>query len=155
MSSLETIYQLAQIVGSAAVVTSLVFVGVELRRNTKVTRAASHHAVTAALNDLNMLWASDNDVTTLWLAGRSDRNALSAAERWRFDSMLRCYMHVCETMFVQAALGTGDLSIVTAEENGIRELFDSQGVREWWTTNPFGFSVDFRAYIDRITGYAG
>lgn len=82
MTSLATIYELAQIIGSAAVVTSLVFVGIELRKNTKVTRAASHHAVTAALNKLNMFWAGDAGIAKLWLSGLDDRNALSEQERW-------------------------------------------------------------------------
>jgi hypothetical protein len=146
--SLAAIYQLAQIFGSTAVVTSLVFVGLELRRNTRVTRAASHHAVTASLNELNMFWAGNAEIAKIWLMGLADRNALSPEELWRFDSMLRSYLHVCETMFVQAALGAGDESIVTAEENGIRQLFTSQSVRNWWKDNPFGFSTAFRAYID-------
>ncbi len=149
--SLTTIYELSQIVGSTAVVLSLVFVGVELRRSTKATRAASHHAVTASLNELNMVWAGSTEVAGLWLSGLRDRSALPPAERWRFDSMLRAYLHVCETMYVQAALGTGDGDIVTAEENGIRQVFASPGVRDWWNDNPFGFSSSFRAYVDAVT----
>jgi hypothetical protein len=148
--SLVAIYQLAQIIGSTAVVTSIVFVGLELRRNTKVTRAASHHAATASLNELNMFWAGNAEITKIWLMGLDSRNALSSEERWRFDSMLRSYLHVCETMFVQAVLGAGDESIVTAEENGIRRVFSSQSARDWWKENPYGFSTAFRAYIDAL-----
>jgi hypothetical protein len=148
--SLAAIYELAQIIGSMAVVTSLVFVGLELRRNTRVTRAASHHAVTASLNNLNMFWAGDAEVTRIWLAGLNGRNALTPEERWRFDSMLRSYLHVCETMFVQAALGIGDESIVTAEENGIRQVFASQSARDWWRDNPYGYSMAFRTYINDL-----
>ncbi len=150
MPSLIAIYELAQIIGSTAVVTSIVFVSLELRRNTRVTRAASHHAITASLNTLNMFWAGDAEVTRIWLAGLSDRNALSLEERWRFDSILRSYLHVCETMFVQAVLGAGDDGIVTAEENGIRQIFASQSACDWWKDNPFGFSSAFRDYIDGI-----
>jgi hypothetical protein len=148
--SLSEIYEFAQIIGSTAVVTSLVFLGLELRRNTKVTRAASHHAVTASLNNLNMFWAGDAEATRIWLAGLNDRNALSPEERWRFDSILRSYLHICETMFVQAVLGAGDDGIVMAEENGIRQIFSSQSARDWWKDNPFGFSSAFRAYIDGL-----
>lgn len=150
VSFLTTLYQLAQIVGSAAVVFSLVFVGLEIRRNTRVTRAASHHSVTASLNSLNMLWARDAEVTRIWLNGLHNRNALSPEDRWRFDSILRTYLHVCETMYVQAALRTGDGTIVTAEENGIKIIFRSEGVKLWWDENPFGFSTAFRTYIDTL-----
>lgn len=51
---------------------------------------------------------------------------------------------------MQADLGAGDLGIVAAEENGIKTVFSSEGVREWWAENPFGFAPEFRAYVGRL-----
>jgi hypothetical protein len=65
--------------------------------------------------------------------------------------MVRAYLHVCETMYTQADLGAGDFGIVKAEENGIKNVFSSDGVREWWAENPFGFSPEFREYVERLT----
>ena len=149
MTLIEISY-ISQAISSAAVVASLVFVGVQLRRNTRVTRAASHHAITEALNHVNLVWARDPELARIWLDGKEDRQSLSEKERWRFDSILRAYLHVCETMYTQAALGTGDASIVRAEESGIKFIFQSDGVKEWWEENPFGFSPEFRGYIDTV-----
>jgi hypothetical protein len=148
--TLAEISQISQTLGSAAVVASLIFVGVQIRQNTNTARAASHHAVSEALNQVNLLWARNSEVTRIWLLGISNRSALTSEDRWRFDSMVRAYLHVCETMYTQAALGAGDFGIVTAEENGIKVVFSSVGVREWWAENPFGFSPDFRKYIERL-----
>lgn len=142
---------MSQTLGSAAVVASLIFVGVQIRHNTKTTRAASHHAVSKALNQINLLWAQSGEMSRLWLSGMRDRHALTPEERWRFDSILRAYLHVCETMYTQAKFGAGDIGIVVAEENGIKTVFSSAGVREWWAQNPFGFSTEFRKYIERLT----
>ena len=65
--------------------------------------------------------------------------------------MVRAYLHVCETMYTQAGLGAGDCGIVMAEENGIKHVFSSHGVRDWWSDNPFGFSMEFRKYIEKLT----
>lgn len=148
--TLVDISQIAQAISSAAVVASLVFVGIQLNQNTKGTRATSHHAITEALNHINLIWARDAELARIWIAGSEGRHTLSCEERWRFDAVARAYMHVCETMYVQAALGAGDAGIVTAEENGIRSVFRSPGIREWWAENPFGFSNDFRRYVDRL-----
>jgi hypothetical protein len=148
--NLTEISEISQTLGSGAVVASLVFVGFQIRQNTKATRAASHHAVSEALNRLNMLWARNGEVTRIWLSGMSDRRTLTPEERWRFDSTVRAYLHVCETMYTQADLGAGDFGIVTAEENGIKTVFSSEGVREWWVENPFGFSAEFRDYVGRL-----
>jgi hypothetical protein len=148
--NLTEVSEIAQTLGSAAVVASLIFVGFQIRQNTKATRAASHHAVSEALNRINILWARNEDVTRIWLSGISNRQALTPQERWRFDSTVRAYLHVCETMYTQADLGAGDFTIVTAEENGIKAVFSSEGVKEWWAENPFGFSPDFRDYVGRL-----
>ena len=148
--TLAEISQISQTLGSAAVVASLIFVGVQIRQNTKTARAASHHAVSEALNQVNLLWARNSEVSRIWLSGISDRRALTPEDRWRFDSTMRAYLHVCETMYTQADLGAGDLGIVTAEEGGIKSVFSSDGVREWWAENPFGFSPEFRRYVERL-----
>lgn len=149
--TLGDISDVSQTLGSAAVVASLIFVGVQIRQNTKATRAESHHAISEALNRINLLWARDGEVTKLWLSGMQDRRALTPEERWRFDSTARAYLHVCETMYTQAALGAGDLGIVWAEEDGIKTVFASVGIREWWAENAFGFSTEFRHYIEKLT----
>jgi hypothetical protein len=145
--NLAEISQISQTLGSVAVVASLIFVGFQIRQNTKATRAASHHAVSEALNRVNLLWARNREMTRIWLSGMSDRRGLTPEDRWRFDSTVRAYLHVCETMYMQANLGAGDLGIVAAEENGIKIVFSSEGVREWWDENPFGFSPEFRDYV--------
>jgi len=148
--NLTEVSQVSQTLGSVAVVASLLFVGFQIRQNTKATRAASHHAVSEALNRLNILWARNREITRIWLSGLNDRSALTPEERWRFDSMVRAYLHVCETMYTQADLGAGDFGIVAAEENGIKTVFSSESVREWWVENPFGFSSAFRDYVGKL-----
>ena len=128
-------------------VLGLVFVGYQIRQNTRATRAAAHHSVSDSLNELNRMFAESADLTRIWLAGMQARKALSAEDKWRFDSVMRAYMHVCETMFVQSELGSGDDSIRLAEEEGIRTVMASPGSREWWDENPYGFGPEFREYV--------
>lgn len=150
--TLAQVSQVAQAISSAAVVASLVFVGIQLNRNTKATRAASHHAITEALNHVNLAWARDEDLARIWFTGIENRQVLASHDRWRFDSVLRAYVHVCETMYTQASLGIGDADMVSAEEEGLKFVFGFMGVREWWRDNPFGFSQSFRDYVEGLTG---
>lgn len=146
---------IAQALAAAATVLSLLFVGVQIRQNTRATQAAAHHSVSDSLNELNLMFAGNGDVTKIWLTGMQDRKALSPEEKWRFDSVMRAYMHVCETMFVQTELGSGDDSIRLAEEDGIRTVMASPGSREWWDENPYGFCAEFRSYVAGLAPVAG
>ena len=141
------ISNLSQALAAIATVLGLVFVGYQIRQNTRATRAAAHHSVSDSLNEINRMLAESADLTKIWLTGMQDRKALSPEDRWRFDSVMRAYMHVCETMFVQSELGSGDDSIRLAEEEGIRTVMASPGSREWWDENPYGFGPEFREYV--------
>ena len=145
--TIEDISNISQALAAIATVLGLVFVGYQIRQNTRATRAAAHHNVSDSLNELNLMFAGNGDVTRIWLVGMQDRKALSAEDKWRFDSVMRAYMHVCETMFVQSELGSGDDSIRLAEEEGIRTVMASPGPREWWDENPFGFGPEFRENV--------
>lgn len=148
--TLEELAYISQIIGVVAVFASLIFVGVQIRQNTLATRAASHNAVSDSLNEINRMFAENADLTRIWIAGAANRQALTPEERWRFDSTMRAYLHVCETMFIQAGLGTGDKSVLQAEEEGIRRTLAAPGVREWWTENPYGFCAEFRTYVAKL-----
>jgi hypothetical protein len=148
--TLEEINYISQIFGVALIFASLVFVGLQIRQNTLATRAASHNAVSNALNEINRMFAENADLTKIWLTGMADRQALTPEERWRFDSTSRAYMHVCETMYIQAGLGAGDKSVLHAEEEGIKRVLASPGCREWWTENPYGFCPEFRSYVAKL-----
>lgn len=148
--TLEELYYVSQIVAVIAIFASLLFVGLQIRQNTLATRAASHNAVSNSLNEINRMFAESADLTRIFLAGQVDRQGLTPEERWRFDSSMRAYMHVCETMFVQAAIGTGDKSVMLAEEDGIKAALATPGAREWWSENPYGFSREFRAYVAKL-----
>lgn len=149
--TLEEINYIAQTIAAVAVALSLLFVGVQIRQNTRATRAASHGAVSSALNEVNRMFAENEGLTKIWLAGRKDRGSLSEEDRWRFDAMARAYFHVCETMFIQARLGAGDKGVMKAEEEGMKAVLAAPGAKNWWVENPFGFCAEFRAYVESLT----
>ncbi len=59
---LQQIYYVGEFFGVVAVVASLLFVGVQMRQNTWATRATSHHAITDAINQINLAIAQNPDL---------------------------------------------------------------------------------------------
>jgi hypothetical protein len=76
------------------------------------------------------------------------------AERERFDSLLRAFFHVFDSLFYAADNGTGELKLLLAEEKGFLHLMNSSGVYDWWTDNPYAFTPEFRAYMEGFRGAA-
>lgn len=147
---LETVYYIGQTLAVLALIISLVFVGFQIRQNTRATQAASHNDISTAFGDLNHSWAENHDLSEIIIRGMNDRQALNPVEQWRFDATGRAYFHIVHTMFVQARLGVGDKSIMLAEVQGLKTLLSTPGGKEFWMENPYGFSEEFRAYVDRL-----
>jgi hypothetical protein len=150
----DAIGAIGEVVGAVAVFATLLYLAIQIRQNTAQSRASSHHAISDSLNQLNILFGQSTEVSALFLMGLEDRSSLTDAQRWQFDSIMRAYFHVCETMYFQADVGTGDQGIATAEEEGMIIMITAPGGREWWAQNPYGFSPEFRAYVDRLSNSA-
>ena len=146
----DAIGAIGEIVGGLAVLVTLVYLALQIRQNTTQAKAASHHAISDSLNQINILFGQSTEVSALYVKGMEDRSSLTNEQRWQFDAILRAYFHVCETMYFQSNVGTGDRGIVMAEERGMKIILTSSGGRESWKENPFGFSIEFRAYVEQF-----
>ena len=150
--SISELGSLGEFISSIAVLVTLAYLALQIRQNTHATRAASHHAITDALNQVNLAFANNPVLTQNWIAGQKDRQSLSEEKRWEFDSLLRAYFHVCDTMYYQSRVGAGDEGLLQAEEEGMLLVLTSPGGADWWAENPFGFSREFRDYIANLLG---
>ena len=147
----DAIGAVGEIIGALAVLATLVYLALQVRQNTLQMKATSHQAISDSLNHINILFAENSAMSQIWLKGCDDRSSLTLEEKWRFDATARAYMHVCETMFFQAETGTGDRTVQLAEERGMVMILSTPGCHEWWAENPYGFGVEFRDYVERVT----
>ena len=149
----EILGNFGEFVGAIGVVFTLAYLALQIRRNTEVTQAASHHAITDSLNQGNIAMATDPELTQIYLKGMENRASLSEVERQRFDSLFLAYFHVFDTLFFSSRNGTGAQSLLLAEEKGFSHLMNIPGIYSWWQDNPFAFTPEFRSYMEsfRIT----
>jgi hypothetical protein len=154
--SWEAISAVGEIVGAAAVVISLVYLAVQVRQNTRSARAASFHAVTDSFNQLNSLLAHDESLARIFQVGLQGLGQLDPVQRTRFEFFVLAASRIFETLFYQSRQGIGEKALWKAEEATMRSLLSNPGIREWWKSNPFRFTPEFRAYVERlIEGKAG
>ncbi|NIP14174.1 MAG: hypothetical protein GWM88_05360 [Pseudomonadales bacterium] len=139
---------LGEFLGSLGVIATLAYLAVQIRHNTRATQTASHHAITDSLNQGNIAQASDPELARIWLSGSEDRASLSDVDRQRLDMLLLAYFHVFDSLFYSANRGTGEQSLLAAEEKGFAHLMKLPGVRDWWDENPYAFSPEFRSYME-------
>ena len=148
--SISDLGSLGEFFGSIAVLLTLIYLAMQIRQNTHATRAVSHHAITDALNQLNLTLGRDDVVAQIWIAGMNDRSSLNEVQREQFDALLRAYMHVCDTMYYQAQVGAGDHGLWEAEKRYLGVILTSNGGKDWLEENSLSVSRGYRTAIETI-----
>jgi hypothetical protein len=152
--TLENIYYVGQTVAVAALLVSILFVGYQIRQNTKAIKATSHHAITDSFNQINALIISDPEVARLWRLGMAGTAELNEDDATSFSLMALAYMRVFETLYYQYKNGTMDKKLFDAELNTLKWTASNPGFREWWAKNPISLSAEYRDFINGLIAEA-
>ena len=150
----DAIGAIGELVAAAATLATLLYLASQIRQNTRATRAVSFRGISDSMNHVNMAVSQQPELADIWVRGTADREALTPAERHRFDMTLLSYFHVFETMHYEAHAGTGERALVIAEGRSMEALLATPGVRAWWADNPYAFGPEFRAEVDRLAALA-
>jgi len=142
---------IAEIVGAVVVVVSLVFIGVQIRKNTIATQAATLQSSVA--NDMQILTAvgATSEASTALFKYSFDPAGITEAQllqgRWLFASTVRHW----ENLYLQRLAGTLSQSAWEAREPALRALVLCPGWEEY-TTSVFGAFMGgpFMEYAERI-----
>lgn len=149
--TLEEIYYISQIVAVVGIFASLIFVGVQLRQNTKALKASSHHAVTDSFNAINNMMANDPAFARRWRLSLAGDEGLDEDERVSVSFMRLAYMRIFETIYYQYKNGTLDKKLFDAELMTLKwTATEHPGFRSWWVENPISLSTEFRGFIDGL-----
>lgn len=149
--SLEEIYYFSQIVAVVGIFASLIFVGLQVRQNTKALRATSHHAVTDSFNAINNMIANDPAFARRWRLGNAGSEELNEDERASVAFMMLAYSRIFETLYYQYKNGTLDKKLFDAELKTLKwTVTENPGFLAWWVANPISLSAEFRAFIDGL-----
>jgi hypothetical protein len=146
--SLEQWSYLAQIIGAIAVVASLVFVGVQLRQNTKAiltqtsqTHSALYHSIIAGLSE-------NGEVARIWRVGLADMDSLAPDERVRFMAFVSTLFRYYEASHVQSLRGLLDAEHWRTIEQQVTDLAAQPGIQAWWQLRQHWHSDAFRLWFE-------
>ena len=153
--TLAELSDISQALGAVAVIVSLIFVGLEIRHNTRALKATSHHAVTDSFNAINTLIMSDPKVARIWRLGMAGSELLDEDERVSFSYMALGYMRIFETLHYQFSTGALEPKLFEAELSTLKWSVTNPGFLPWWSVNPISLSAEFRAFIDGLIREAG
>jgi len=138
--TIQDLGSLGELIAALATILTLLYLAVQIRNNTKATRASTSLSVNDSLTTINNALRSDSEFTDIWLRGCHDLASLNDVERVRFIT------HALEILYLTQY-------IYELEQ---QELADAHIDYIPWITVLYRDNPGFRAFVDSLEeGWAG
>lgn len=142
----------AEVVGIAAVVVSLVFVGIEIRHNTAATSAQALLELNNAFNEISLLQAEEAGLADIMLRGDSDLDSLGPIEHRRYVAFTGTLMNTFENAYMFHKSGILDSDTYRGYAEALCIEMALPGTRRLWMTGEFVLHKVFNDFIEKTCG---
>jgi len=150
--TLEQVFFLSQTIGAVAVVASLIFVGRQVKDNTKALQRDEHNNTMAQWTVVRMAIVNSREVAELMTAGLHGERALTAPEQLRLEQYLQELTWACFHIWDRTQRGIFPKG--TFELTGgayLQTLLVTAGGGAWWrSARNLGFIPAFVADVDAL-----
>jgi hypothetical protein len=139
----------SELIGLGAVIVTLIFVGFELRQNTRAVESSATQEVHSNFANWYASLQGDPELLLITVKGMQDYTSLNTAEKAQFIAVFMVFSSNCQTAFYKWRDG------LLAEElwGGWRALslnfFSTAGGKAFWEERSYMFGAGFREFIDR------
>ena len=155
---LRELADFSQVVGTVAVLVSLVYVGVQLRQATDQLERQENNATQSQWQAIRLMLAGERDAARVWTEGlRGD--SLDAVDAARFDRLLE--EHTWATVHIWDRTQRGLFEAADFQQSAAPPLAGwlcTAGGGPWWTDHrdryPAGFVREMDAAMERLSNRA-
>ena len=146
----DAISAISQLVGSIAVVVSVLYLAVQLRSSTRVAKVAAMDAAAAALRDVTKPFMENAELARLWRIGLENLEALSAEDQARFFHAAHQFLKALETIHYHYVYGLLDLQLWSGWRELLHHYVASPGIKFYLDRRGAVFSGRFRQFISEL-----
>jgi hypothetical protein len=150
--SLQDLGDIGEFIGAIAVVASLIYLGFQIRQNTKAVRRTAHISTVEAFNHLSTLIAQDPEVARISRTGALDIAELNDDERLRFERLMSILVTNLENLFFQHRDGLLEAERWEAYEAVLRDVISSSSFPIVWQHVRHRMSKSFRTHVEDLSG---
>jgi hypothetical protein len=146
----DAISAISQLVGSIAVVLSVLYLAVQVHRSTRVSKLATQDAAATALRDVTKPFMENAELERIWRVGLEDIGVLSVEERTRFFHAAYQFLKAFETIHFHYAYGLMDRQLWEGWKGLLRHYVAAPGMAYYWRLRPEVFSDRFRNFVNSL-----
>ena len=144
----DAIGAFGEIIGASAVVISVAYLAVQIRRQTDQARLAATREIAIAWNAALTPLIENQELTDLFLKSGPSYDALPNHERLRVSGMYMQMMRLLEQQYLHVREGNIDPTFFESADRTYLELLVTPGSQEWWARHKTHYSDGFRVLVD-------
>ena len=147
---LDTFYQIIQIAAGVATTVSLIYVGIQIRQNTRTAKLAAIQSVQTAMGRLEELIIQDGSFAELLKHGLTQSlSELSDADRIRLSVFYRHALRTNQIAHYQYRMGALDQSVWEPQARQLSAILQAdRGLREHFAVEKYMLDPYFVAFCE-------
>jgi len=153
--TLQAMASVGEIIGAFAVVISVCYLAVQIRKQTMESRLSATRELATMHLDLLKVIATDDALPEIWLKAIEDYDSLRDVERLKasliFHDLLRNY----EQQFIHIQAGHADGSYLDSINRIFQDFLTFPGVQQWWGSSRHAFDDAFENHVNLLINRAG
>ena len=146
---------IGEFVGALAVIVSLVYLAVQIRRNARTVRASSSLAFARMSHDFSAMLITDEKVARLYRLGLEDSSQFDEDQVVQFDALMITVFRDFQNTLQQYRQSQLDAEEWEGFARNILWTFRQPGVQQWWQSRRVMFSESFRKFLEGEPGGTG
>jgi hypothetical protein len=137
---------IAELAGSVAVIISLGYLAVQIRRSSLDSQRSMFFSVRSQVQQFRAMIAQDSEVARIYRDGLSDLDGLAEEDRWRFGALMQYEFSFFEDTFRLRL----DSELFHDNTDNLRWLARRPGARSWWKSGSRLYHPEFRRHVDAL-----
>lgn len=147
---LSEMAHIAEIVGAAVIVLSLIYVGVQVNDSTRAVRSATANETSAAMSSWYVTVGGSEQASRVYYDGLTNPDSLSRQEFTQFVFMAHGMVLEYQAAFYLSEEGTLDWSLGQSLVNTLAGVREMPGFLRYWEQRRDLFEPGFRAFVDDV-----
>jgi hypothetical protein len=143
----EELSAIAQVIGSIAVIASVLYLAMQVHQSTRIAKLAAQDAAATALREVTKPFAENSELARIWRIGLEDLDSLSAEDQARFFHSTYQFLKAFETIHFHHVYGLMDGQIWDGWCGLLKHYIVSPGIDHYWKLRRDLFSTRFQQFV--------
>ena len=146
--TLNELGNIGEFISSIGVVVSLIYLAVQIRKNTETERTSTYQSVVSDFGSLNRTMAGNAELSYLYVKAMENFGELDSVEKARVSQLFFATFHYFENMFYQHKKGYLEEDVWRGWKRLMLTYYVRPGFQTWWSIRRDVFSESFGDFLE-------